>query len=103
MSGVRDPAFWKRFSLAVHRFEEDEEKGPKGERDSQTWLAKQRRKKSRRRYVCPLFWLTLFLFIAALIALIIVILRSGVVGRLPWGIGQVLDPPKGSAAAENSQ
>ncbi|OQO14887.1 hypothetical protein B0A48_00269 [Cryoendolithus antarcticus] len=43
MSGVRDPAFWKRFSVAVHM---DEEAAPTRPdlKHSDSWLARQLRR-----------------------------------------------------------
>ncbi|KAJ5876321.1 uncharacterized protein N7529_001905 [Penicillium soppii] len=51
MALVRDPFFWKRFSTAVHLDEESkavdlESKAQKAQ-DTQSWLARQRRKRKR--------------------------------------------------------
>ncbi|KAF2767854.1 hypothetical protein EJ03DRAFT_352742 [Teratosphaeria nubilosa] len=76
MAGVRDPAFWKHFSYAVHL---DEEQGiPRHEmKNSDTWLARQQRKTSRRAWVCPMFWLLFFGLIAAVVIIIIWALNAG--------------------------
>ncbi|KAH9828500.1 hypothetical protein Tdes44962_MAKER02419, partial [Teratosphaeria destructans] len=76
MAGVRDPAFWKRFSYAVHL---DEEQGiPRHElKNSDTWLARQQRKTSRRAWVCPIFWLLFFGVLAAVVIVIIWALNAG--------------------------
>ncbi|KAK4504369.1 hypothetical protein PRZ48_005285 [Zasmidium cellare] len=74
MSGVRDPAFWKRFSVAVHM---DEEQGPEP-KHSDSWLARQKKKESRRTYICWIFWLCFLALIAAVVAVIIWLLSSGV-------------------------
>ncbi|KAK5122972.1 hypothetical protein LTR85_003538 [Meristemomyces frigidus] len=79
----RDPAFWKRFSYAVHM---DEEKAPEQLKESDSWLARQQRKRSRRAsYICCAFWLCFFLFIAGVVAVIIWLLKSGVLDNVKIG------------------
>ncbi|TKA22609.1 hypothetical protein B0A50_08298 [Salinomyces thailandicus] len=77
MAVPRDPAFWKRFSMAVHM---DEEKGQGGYQlpGSDDWLVRQNKKKSRRTCLCWTFWLCFFVFIAGVIAIVVWLLQSGV-------------------------
>ncbi|KAK5741041.1 hypothetical protein LTR17_004191 [Elasticomyces elasticus] len=90
MAVVRDPAFWKRFSTAIHL---DEEGGYtakpelKDLKDSDGWLAKQRRKQQRRRYVCLWFWLSFGLFVGAVFAVVIWLLNSGILKNVHLGNG----------------
>ncbi|KAL1591032.1 hypothetical protein WHR41_00232 [Cladosporium halotolerans] len=81
MAGVRDPAFWKRFSYAVHL---DEEKGEKlgPQHDSDSWLARQQSKKKNRARVCWGFWIVFLLFVAAVVAVIIWLVESGVLSNI---------------------
>ncbi|EMC99848.1 hypothetical protein BAUCODRAFT_119418 [Baudoinia panamericana UAMH 10762] len=81
MAAVRDPAFWKRFSTAVHL---DEQKRPEL-KHSDSWLERQQRKTARRRWICPLFWLAFLIIIAAIVAVIIWLLKSGVLNGLHLG------------------
>ncbi|KAI7188544.1 hypothetical protein D0869_02719 [Hortaea werneckii] len=77
MAVPRDPAFWKRFSMAVHM---DEEKGAPEYSDS--WLLRERKKKSKRTCICWTFWIIFFIFIAAIVAIIIWLLKSGVLDNV---------------------
>ncbi|KAI6824664.1 hypothetical protein KC332_g13966 [Hortaea werneckii] len=86
MAVPRDPAFWKRFSMAVHM---DEEKGAPEYSDS--WLLRERKKKSKRTCICWTFWIIFFIFIAAIVAIIIWLLKSGVLDNV-GGTGSSLDP-----------
>ncbi|KAK4626620.1 hypothetical protein CLAFUW4_03961 [Fulvia fulva] len=74
MAVPRDPAFWKRFSVAVH---EDEETGTQELKSPDSWLARQNKKKSQRTYCCYGFWIGFLIFIAAVVAVIIWLLSSG--------------------------
>ncbi|KAK4539397.1 hypothetical protein LTR36_010960 [Oleoguttula mirabilis] len=78
----RDPAFWKRFSYAVHM---DEEKAPEVQQ-SDSWLGRQQRKRSRRAsYICCAFWIFFLLFIAGVVAVVIWLLKSGVLKNVKIG------------------
>ncbi|KAI6859220.1 hypothetical protein KC343_g4576 [Hortaea werneckii] len=113
MAVPRDPAFWKRFSMAVHM---DEEKGAPEYRyvphfglsygagrkysrltrgstraHSDSWLLRERKKKSKRTCICWTFWVIFFIFIAAIVAIIIWLLKSGVLDNV-GGTGSSLDP-----------
>lgn len=81
MSAVpRDQLFWKRFSVAIR---EDEESGvPRKEmKPSDSWLARQQSKRSRRGLVCWIFWIFFFCFIAGVVAVIIWLLKSGILSK----------------------
>lgn len=52
---------------------------------SDSWLARQQRKEARRRYICPLFWLFFFCFVAAVIGVVIWLLKSGVLDGVHIG------------------
>nr|OQO30765.1 hypothetical protein B0A51_02461 [Rachicladosporium sp. CCFEE 5018] len=86
MSGVRDPAFWKRFSVAVHM---DEEAAPTRPdlKHSDSWLARQHRKKSRRTWVCWAFWILIPAFVAGVIIAVIWVLQSGLLQKVKIGNG----------------
>ncbi|KIW30881.1 uncharacterized protein PV07_02573 [Cladophialophora immunda] len=86
-AGVRDPAFWKRFSMAVHL---DEEKANISEtrststasstaplRHTETWLERNRRKQRRTRIIGCLIALA---FIAVIVAVVLVLLWFAKVG-----------------------
>ncbi|KAF2755059.1 hypothetical protein EJ05DRAFT_503373 [Pseudovirgaria hyperparasitica] len=81
MAVVRDPAFWKRFSTAVHLDDmsrAEKSQLPNRER-SDSWLERQNAKKSRRTVICFVFWIC-FLAVAAGIVVILVWLNA--TGRL---------------------
>ncbi|KAK4975622.1 hypothetical protein LTR28_009123 [Elasticomyces elasticus] len=105
MSGVRDPAFWRRFSIAVHLDEEASlgtgasaspgEKRPKLEHANRTlandrnpfigssdsWLGRQQKKRSKRACICWAFWLCFLAFVAAIIVLVLWLVQSGTLDR----------------------
>ncbi|KAK5165699.1 uncharacterized protein LTR77_008622 [Saxophila tyrrhenica] len=72
MAGVRDPAFWKRFSTAVHLDEEN----ANTLKHSDSWLARQNRKRSRRTCICWIFWLCFLLLVAAIVGVIVWLVQS---------------------------
>ncbi|KAK4552902.1 hypothetical protein LTR86_010034 [Recurvomyces mirabilis] len=80
----RDPAFWKRFSTAVH-LDEESGYGRPELKHSDSWLARQRRKESRRKCVCPICWLLFFVFVAAVIGVVIWLLKSGLLNNVHIG------------------
>jgi len=108
MSAVpRDQLFWKRFATAIRQ---DEEQGvgkpelkhsyapflqPSNHHrepstdllNSDSWLARQQGKRSRRAWVCCTFWLLFFLFVAAVVALVIWLLKSGILHMIELGNG----------------
>lgn len=117
MAGVRDPQFWKRFSVAVHMDEEHGEQKtdvkhryihdslcclpPKAHStnaiSSDSWLATQQRKKSKRTWVCWGFWLLFAAIVAGAVIAVIWLLQSGVLDKVEIGNGegtpsQQLDP-----------
>jgi len=71
ISLVRDPAFWKRFSVAVHNAEEvDSEKGlsPASSIDTKygaDWLVQQHKEKRKCRIMCVAITFAVILVIAA--------------------------------------
>ncbi|KAK0280509.1 hypothetical protein LTR35_008151 [Friedmanniomyces endolithicus] len=87
MANVRDPAFWKRFSTAVHLDEEGGYTSRPELKHSDSWLGKQRRKQQRRRFVCLWFWLCFFLFVAGVVAAVIWVLKSGILNNVRLGDG----------------
>ncbi|PWY77068.1 hypothetical protein BO70DRAFT_397956 [Aspergillus heteromorphus CBS 117.55] len=74
MALVRDPAFWRRFSLAIHL--DEEAKGSDEHKDahlwSNNWIKKQRQKRKRT------------LLYGFLIFLIIVLICAGIVVVILW-------------------
>lgn len=106
MAGVRDPAFWKRFSVAVHMDEEQGEKLGAQYKDPyvdavnttknlllisyihrDSWLARQNSKKKNRTMVCWCFWLFFIAFVTAVVGVIIWLVESGTFNK----IGQSMD------------
>ncbi|KIX07988.1 uncharacterized protein Z518_02642 [Rhinocladiella mackenziei CBS 650.93] len=87
MAGVRDPAFWRRFSMAVHLDEEKatipdarsasttSSRAPLKHADS--WLERNRRKQRRTRIVG---WIIAFGFLALIAAIVLVLLWFSKVG-----------------------
>ncbi|GIZ41925.1 hypothetical protein CKM354_000521000 [Cercospora kikuchii] len=80
MAVPRDPAFWKRFSVAVHQDEEAQAvasaQDPASKQQAQsTWLARQQRKSSRRTWFCYGFWLIFAIFVAAIVMVVIWLLK----------------------------
>jgi len=78
MALVRDPAFWKRFSVAVHAAE-DVEKTPASSSSAESgrrsngrddWLAQQHQKKRRWRCIAWSITLGVALLIAAIVLVI---------------------------------
>ncbi|KAF7510069.1 hypothetical protein GJ744_007173 [Endocarpon pusillum] len=92
MAGIRDPAFWRRFSLAVHL---DEEKANPSHthgaaspaslrpelKHSDTWLERNRKKRSR--MVC----------IGWSVSLSLVVIIAGIVLVILWLKGSLLPAP----------
>ncbi|KAL6253111.1 hypothetical protein RBB50_000832 [Rhinocladiella similis] len=87
MAGVRDPAFWRRFSMAVHM---DEEKGNisdsrststsssnGGLKHTATWLERHRKKQRRTRIVGWLIALSFLIVIAAIVLVVLWFLNVG--------------------------
>lgn len=58
---------------------------------SDSWLLRERKKKSKRTCICWTFWIIFFIFIAAIVAIIIWLLKSGVLDNV-GGTGSSLDP-----------
>ncbi|KAM0719601.1 hypothetical protein Q7P37_003731 [Cladosporium fusiforme] len=85
MAGVRDPAFWKRFSVAVHM---DEEKGMQQLKDDDSWLARQQNKRKQRARVCWAFWAIFLIVIAGVVGVIIWLVESGVLSNIGHSGGE---------------
>ncbi|KAF2662036.1 hypothetical protein K491DRAFT_687020 [Lophiostoma macrostomum CBS 122681] len=80
MAMVRDPAFWKRFSLAVHLDEEAQAQASRPElKHSESWLEEQQRKKSKRTCMCWGFWLVFFAFVAGIVVTILLLKSKGII------------------------
>ncbi|GAB7322203.1 hypothetical protein MBLNU13_g03207t1 [Cladosporium sp. NU13] len=82
MAGVRDPAFWKRFSVAVHMDEEQGEKLGAQYKDPDSWLARQNSKKKNRTMVCWCFWIFFIAFVTAVVGVIIWLVESGTFDKI---------------------
>jgi len=71
MGLVRDPAFWKRFSVAVHRAESDIEMGLRTPASSvdikygDQWLEQQHKDKRRCRTICVVITISVIIVLAA--------------------------------------
>ncbi|OCK87354.1 uncharacterized protein K441DRAFT_691216 [Cenococcum geophilum 1.58] len=77
MAVVRDPAFWRRFSMAVHLDEEAQTARPEL-KHSQSWLARQQAKRSRRTCICWIFWLCFFGLVAGIVIVILYLKATGI-------------------------
>ncbi|GAB7344656.1 hypothetical protein MBLNU457_3139t1 [Dothideomycetes sp. NU457] len=105
MSGVRDPAFWKRFSTAVHLDQEAQSPSSQGSpamKREDEWLYRQGRKK-RWGCVCWSFWICFFLFAAIVVVVIIWLIKAGYFAELGDKINEALPPvPNATPAATSS-
>ncbi|KAI9830552.1 MAG: hypothetical protein M1819_005510 [Sarea resinae] len=111
MALVRDPAFWRRFSVAVHL---DEEKGVSptmaspsahshGDIVSDDWLKRQQGKRARRACICWGFWLLFFAIIAAVAVLIWYISTHGLnIGHNHYGGTDSSSSSKSSSSGSGS-
>ncbi|CAG5163920.1 uncharacterized protein ALTATR162_LOCUS6578 [Alternaria atra] len=68
---VRDPQFWKRFSVAVHQ--DDLEKTFQDPKQSDSWLAQQQRKAKHRTWICWCFWIIFLLLVAGVVVTVLVL------------------------------
>ncbi|KAF2090151.1 hypothetical protein K490DRAFT_54554 [Saccharata proteae CBS 121410] len=108
MALVRDPAFWKRFSVAVHQDEEvaaaalahDQQQQQQAQPDkkqtkvsareprhSDSWLERQKQKRARRTAICWAFWIGFFAFVAGVVVLVLWLKKSGAFERLGEDLG----------------
>ncbi|MCJ1476284.1 hypothetical protein MMC13_004950 [Lambiella insularis] len=84
MAAVRDPAFWKRFSMAVHLDEEaatqpstpTSAKHPDFAR-SESWLERQHKKKTRTRWTLCLSVLGFLCFVTLLVLVVVWLSKHG--------------------------
>ncbi|KIW19102.1 hypothetical protein PV08_03394 [Exophiala spinifera] len=87
MAGVRDPAFWRRFSMAVHMDEEKANMSDSGSASSSsshgglkhtaTWLERNRKKQRRTMIVGWLIALSFLIVAAAVVLVILWVLNVG--------------------------
>ncbi|KAF1816702.1 hypothetical protein P152DRAFT_470690 [Eremomyces bilateralis CBS 781.70] len=83
MAAIRDPAFWHRFSIAVHNDEAHSSNNTRPElKHSDSWLERQQQKRSRRTCICWIFWFCFLVFVAALVITIIWLKTSGKLDHL---------------------
>jgi len=94
MSNVRDPAFWRRFSLAVHLDDEEKQQHQTAETSTSTpqfsqrptlkhspsWLERQQAKKRRRTCICWIFWLCFFALVAGVVIVVLWLKANGLLG-----------------------
>ncbi|KAL9091094.1 MAG: hypothetical protein Q9165_005021 [Trypethelium subeluteriae] len=105
---VRDPAFWHRFSVAVHK--DEESKGPVYAttttisspsspplKHQDSWLGRQEAKKRRRAIICWAFWLAFAGVIVGAVFVVLWLKTSGVLDRLMDKVDAMVEP--GSAAS----
>jgi len=82
MAVVRDPAFWRRFSMAVHLDEESQQaQSPQGRpelKHSESWLARQQQKSSRRTCICWIFWLCFAGLVAGVVIVVLFLKARGI-------------------------
>ncbi|PNS15712.1 hypothetical protein CAC42_4164 [Sphaceloma murrayae] len=92
MATVRDPAFWKRFSTAVHLNDVESTAGSAASTPSlskrptldhqDSWLARQEKKKKKRTVICWLFWIGILVFGAIVTGVVIYLINSGTMKKL---------------------
>lgn len=88
MAVPRDPAFWKRFSTAIHLndVESTADSSISGKQlqleHQDSWLARQEKKKKRRTIICWAFWFGLFGFVAVVVIVIVLLANAGVFQKL---------------------
>ncbi|KAF2198414.1 hypothetical protein GQ43DRAFT_163094 [Delitschia confertaspora ATCC 74209] len=75
---VRDPAFWRRFSVAVHQDEEAQANRP-DLKHTDSWLERQRQKESRRACMCWVFWLCFIAVIAGVVIAMLYLKSRGII------------------------
>ncbi|TID19597.1 hypothetical protein E2P81_ATG06764 [Venturia nashicola] len=101
MGNITDPMFWRRFSMAAHK--DDEEKASKaasspGNRPalqhSHSWLDRQKKKKSQRTTICWIFWILIAFLVLSIIVAFLLLRRNGI-------IGTGAPPPSDSENADN--
>lgn len=78
---VRDPAFWRRFSIAVHLDEEAQAQKQAGPdlKHTESWLERQRQKKSRRTLLCWAFWIGFIALVAGVVVTILTLKAKGII------------------------
>ncbi|KAF2492309.1 hypothetical protein BU16DRAFT_564765 [Lophium mytilinum] len=80
MAVVRDPAFWRRFSMAVHLDEEAQNPQARPElKHSDSWLARQKTKSSRRTFICWIFWLVFAGLVAGIVIVVLFLKAKGII------------------------
>ncbi|KAF2815666.1 uncharacterized protein BDZ99DRAFT_514320 [Mytilinidion resinicola] len=81
MAVVRDPAFWRRFSMAVHL--DEEAQNPQGAgpelKHSDSWLARQNLKSSRRTFICWIFWLVFAALVAGIVIVVLFLKAKAII------------------------
>ncbi|KAF2093629.1 hypothetical protein NA57DRAFT_61335 [Rhizodiscina lignyota] len=91
MAVVRDPSFWRRFSMAVHLDEEHADGAPATSssestsssrsrpqlKHAESWLERQQKKSKRRTCICWLFWMCFFGFVAGVVIVVLWLKTSG--------------------------
>ncbi|KAA8621373.1 hypothetical protein PtrSN002B_005909 [Pyrenophora tritici-repentis] len=77
---IRDPHFWKRFSVAVHKDDlAKEELAKQDGKNADTWLARQKKKERHRAWLCWAFWGVLALLIVSAVVTVVVLKAHGIV------------------------
>ncbi|KAL1964551.1 hypothetical protein VTN77DRAFT_6848 [Rasamsonia byssochlamydoides] len=70
MAGVRDPLFWRRFSIAIHQDEEQNRSPDREKIAAESWLARQKKKRRRSKIIGCLIAFA-FLIVAGGVAFVI--------------------------------
>ncbi|PSK60363.1 hypothetical protein C1H76_4257 [Elsinoe australis] len=92
MATVRDPAFWKRFSTAVHLNDVESVAGSNASSPNlskrptldhqDSWLAREEKKKKKRTLICWLFWIGILAFSGIVVVVVIWLIKSGTMQKL---------------------
>jgi len=112
MANVQDPMFWRRFSMAVHLDEEQQQTQKQAEissshdpsrmpslQQTQTWLGRERQKKRRRTCICWAFWLCVFALIITVVVVVLCLRANGMLGGAKSG-GNIMDSGNGGTSSK---
>lgn len=78
---VRDPNFWRRFSIAVHQDDAAKEEMTKRPnlKHSDSWLESQKKKQRQRTWICWSFWLCLGVLVAGIVVTLLILKGKGII------------------------
>ncbi|KAI9707964.1 MAG: hypothetical protein M1820_004383 [Bogoriella megaspora] len=105
MALIRDPAFWRRFSTAVHldaaskelpsmttTITSDASSTSPSLKHQDSWLARQQAKKRKRTYICWAFWIGFAAVVVGVVMLALWLEGSGILGKAEAGASATATP-----------